>query len=73
MARDPPIMIVDDNDLDVDEPETTLDTIDKSKTITLPIRAKYTNWDPREAFRELLQNWYVLHPDVTGYSHHLDI
>jgi hypothetical protein len=38
-------------------PKATLDSIVKSETINFPIRANYTNWKPREAFRELLQNW----------------
>ncbi len=41
-----------------DDPEVTLRSIDKSKTINFSIRANYTNWAPREAFRELVQNWY---------------
>ncbi len=39
------------------DPEITLRSIDKSKTINSSIRANYTNWAPREAFRELVQNW----------------
>lgn len=27
------------------------------QTISLSVRAAYTNWNPREAFRELVQNW----------------
>jgi hypothetical protein len=54
----------DDNDSDVEEPQTTLGSIEKSKTITFPIHAHYTNWNSREAFRELLQNWYVSHPAI---------
>jgi len=50
-----------DEDFDSDEydndPEVTLESIQKSKTIKLSIRANYTNWAPREAFRELVQNW----------------
>jgi hypothetical protein len=42
-----------------DGPEVTLHSIAKSKTINFSIRANYTNWAPREAFRELVQNWYV--------------
>jgi hypothetical protein len=38
-------------------PEVTLESIQKSKTINFSIRANYTNWEPREAFRELAQNW----------------
>lgn len=42
------------------EPETTLDSIERSKTINFSISANYTStWKPREAFRELIQNWYV--------------
>jgi hypothetical protein len=49
----------DDSDDGYDyEPETTLDSIGNSKTINFSIRASYTNWKPREAFRELVQNWY---------------
>ncbi len=47
----------DDEDYDYD-PEITLRDIDRSKTINFSIRANYTNWAPREAFRELVQNWY---------------
>ncbi|KAK0737992.1 hypothetical protein B0T18DRAFT_440912 [Schizothecium vesticola] len=50
-----------DEDFDSDEydydPEVTLESIQKSKTINFSIRANYTNWVPREAFRELVQNW----------------
>jgi len=50
-----------DFDFDSDEydsdPEVTLESIQKSKTISFSIRANYTNWAPREAFRELVQNW----------------
>ncbi|KAM7187192.1 hypothetical protein V8F33_011371 [Rhypophila sp. PSN 637] len=50
-----------DFDFDSDEydsdPEVTLESIQKSKTIVFSIRANYTNWAPREAFRELVQNW----------------
>ncbi len=44
------------------DPEITLGSIEKSKTINLSIRANYTKWKPREAFRELVQNWYAF-PD----------
>lgn len=44
------------------DPETTLDSIQKSKTINFSIHADYTTWAPREAFRELVQNWYLGHP-----------
>jgi hypothetical protein len=43
-----------------DDAEVTLDSIEKSKRINFSIRADYTNWKAREAFRELVQNWYVL-------------
>ncbi|KAL2020432.1 hypothetical protein VTK56DRAFT_8398 [Thermocarpiscus australiensis] len=46
----------DDEEYDCD-PEITLRSIDKSKTINFSIRANYTDWAPREAFRELVQNW----------------
>ncbi|KXX81532.1 hypothetical protein MMYC01_202497 [Madurella mycetomatis] len=46
----------DDGEYDYN-PEITLGSVDKSKTINLSIRAEYTNWKPREAFRELVQNW----------------
>ena len=52
---------LDDEDYDEDydyDPEITLRDIDKSKTINFSIRANYTSWAPREAFRELVQNWY---------------
>ena len=42
------------------DPEVTLESIEKGKTINFSIRANYTNWAPREAFRELVQNWYPL-------------
>jgi hypothetical protein len=41
----------------VADPEITLDSIAKSKTINFSICANYTKWAPREAFRELVQNW----------------
>ncbi len=47
----------DDEYYDYD-PEITLRDIENSKTINFSIRANYTNWAPREAFRELVQNWY---------------
>ncbi|KAK4450390.1 hypothetical protein QBC34DRAFT_461980 [Podospora aff. communis PSN243] len=37
--------------------QTSVNSIVDSKTIQLSIRANYTNWEPREAFRELVQNW----------------
>jgi hypothetical protein len=47
----------EDSDRYDDDPETTLESIVKSKTINFSICASYTNWKPREAFRELVQNW----------------
>jgi len=50
----------DDDDEGYDyvyDPEITLGSIDKSKTINFSIHANYTRWAPREAFRELVQNW----------------
>ena len=44
----------DEHDFD---PEVTLESIQNSKTINFSIRANYTKWKPREAFRELVQNW----------------
>jgi hypothetical protein len=38
------------------DPETSLSSIGKSKTINLSLRADYTTWQPPEAFRELVQN-----------------
>ncbi|KAH6632518.1 hypothetical protein F5144DRAFT_603256 [Chaetomium tenue] len=38
------------------DPEITLSSIAKSKTISFSIHANYTGWKPREAFRELVQN-----------------
>ncbi|GAB1315574.1 hypothetical protein MFIFM68171_05784 [Madurella fahalii] len=46
----------DDDGYDND-PEITLDSVERSRTINLSIRATYTNWTPRDAFRELVQNW----------------
>jgi len=37
--------------------EVTLESIQNSKTINFSICANYTNSKPREAFRELVQNW----------------
>jgi hypothetical protein len=42
------------------ESDITLASIEKSKTISFSIHVNYTNWAPREAFRELVQNWYGL-------------
>ncbi|KAH6633897.1 hypothetical protein B0J18DRAFT_452760 [Chaetomium sp. MPI-SDFR-AT-0129] len=46
-----------DSDEEEHDADETLDSIVKSKTITFSIHANYTNWAPREAFRELVQNW----------------
>jgi hypothetical protein len=43
--------------IDTTMTETTLESIVKSKTINFSICASYTNWKPREVFRELVQNW----------------
>jgi len=46
-----------------DEPDWTyeLSEIHKSQTIPYPIRSNYVerDWDSADAFRELVQNWYV--------------
>ncbi|CAK7240824.1 MAG: hypothetical protein STHCBS139747_002272 [Sporothrix thermara] len=47
----------DSNDEHDGDPEITLASILSSKTISFPISANYTKWEPREAFRELVQNW----------------
>jgi hypothetical protein len=49
----------DDGEYHSDDPDITLASIEWSKTINFSIRANYTNWAPREAFRELVQNWDV--------------
>ncbi|KAK7696965.1 hypothetical protein SLS64_014021 [Diaporthe eres] len=36
---------------------TTFADIPNSKTMIFPVRGTYTRWGPREAFRELVQNW----------------
>ncbi len=51
----------DDDGYDYD-PEITLRSIENSKTINFSICANYTKWKPREAFRELVQNWFAF-PD----------
>lgn len=50
-----------------DDADTELGSIITNKTITLTIQSQYAaRWEPREAFRELVQNWYaktaLLHP-----------
>ena len=50
------------------ESEVTLDSIKKSTTIRLSISANYTNWGPREAFRELVQNWYYTSPPLDSFQ-----
>lgn len=50
---------LEDTDGYDDDPLLTLESIKHSKVINFPIRATYTKWKPREAFRELVQNWYV--------------
>jgi hypothetical protein len=57
----------DDYDDDIgyaDESDITLASIEKSKTINFSIRASYTDWKAREAFRELVQNWCVFPPST---------
>lgn len=44
----------DDSDFAFDSP---LSSLPDRLTISLSVRAAYTNWHPREAFRELVQNW----------------
>lgn len=40
------------------EPEVILSPLgNKPITINFSVRANYTTWAPREAFRELVQNW----------------
>jgi hypothetical protein len=56
----------DDDDGYADDPEITLASIEKSKTVNFSIRASYTDWKAREAFRELVQNWCVLPPSTSG-------
>ncbi|SPO07754.1 uncharacterized protein DNG_10449 [Cephalotrichum gorgonifer] len=46
----------EEGDYDYD-PQVTLEEIERSKTISFSIHAGYTDWKPREAFRELVQNW----------------
>ena len=49
----------EDNFEDDDEPGYAADirSVQKSKTIHFSLRGDYTDWSPREAFRELVQNW----------------
>lgn len=53
----------DDGDRDVDGYDngthTSLDLVNDSLKINCNIKSSYTTWQPREAFRELLQNWSV--------------
>lgn len=55
------VVLSDDDDddavFDYDADEVTLSSIKTSKTVTFSIRANYTEWEPREAFREFVQNW----------------
>jgi tagatose-1,6-bisphosphate aldolase non-catalytic subunit AgaZ/GatZ len=50
------------SNMEDDDAELTLASIENSKTINFPIRATYTDWQAREAFRELVQNWCVFPP-----------
>ena len=49
----------EDNFEDDDEPGYAADirSVQTSKTIHFSLRGDYTDWSPREAFRELVQNW----------------
>lgn len=48
-------------DLPIEESIMTLDSIHKHHTIHTNLRSTYgTKWEPWEAFRELVQNWYVM-------------
>lgn len=48
---------------DVEQEETALSSIKKSLTICFPIRSNYSpSWNTSAAFRELVQNWYVVLP-----------
>lgn len=44
----------DDSHITFDSP---LSLLPDRLTISLSVRAAYTNWQPRAAFRELIQNW----------------
>ncbi|KAM7185075.1 hypothetical protein V8F20_011940 [Naviculisporaceae sp. PSN 640] len=55
----------DDSDEYDSNPEVTLESIPKSKTILFSIRANYTNWAPREAFREL-RDFCVIREEKTS-------
>lgn len=41
-----------------EDPVPSFDSIPTSKRFPLNVHGTYTNWGPREAFRELIQNWY---------------
>lgn len=49
----------DDDQSDDSGPEfiETTAYLPSRQTISLSVRSTYTNWNPREAFRELVQNW----------------
>ena len=49
----------EDSHEDDDEPDYAADirSVQKSRTIHFSLRGDYTDWSPREAFRELVQNW----------------
>lgn len=57
----------DDDEYGYDnDPEEPLRAVGQSMTIILSISANYTNWEPREAFRELVQNWYAFSFSLTA-------
>lgn len=41
-----------------DDPVPSFADIPNKKRFNLSVHGTYTNWGPREAFRELVQNWY---------------
>lgn len=48
----------EDDDGRDEDPVPSFDDITNSKRFPLNVHGTYTNWGPREAFRELIQNWY---------------
>lgn len=42
------------------EPISTVSSLPDRQTISLSLRATYTKWNPREAFREIVQNWLAI-------------
>ncbi|KAG6362559.1 hypothetical protein INS49_007651 [Diaporthe citri] len=47
----------DGDDTHDDDSWSPLDSIVRSKTFDLALRGNYTDWSPKAAFRELVQNW----------------